>query len=235
MEHISPHLSELYEGYFGSDRVLDHERILAAIESVDAIVSLGGTNLGNVIDVGAGDGVVSAQIDKRGLARAIVAAEISSSGIAKMRQRKFSTPFSIEQVDGYKLPFENNTFDTAVCAHVIEHVEHERIFLREIARVSSELYLIAPLEGGMRGTVDRRMGHINYYSPMILKNLVETSGFAVSATKIFAASLSRERIISGPVKGTIKNTVRKFANASLGSYAPHLMAHVMAIRAIPQR
>ena len=235
MEQISSHLSELYEDYFVTDPAADQERAWAATESVDAIVRLGGRALGKMIDVGAGDGLVSAEIDRRGLASSIVAAEISRSGIAKIEARSYTTPLTVQQIDGYRLPFEDGAFDTAVCAHVIEHVEHERIFLREIARVADQLYLVAPLEGGMRGRVDRRAGHINYYTPLSLKNLLETSGFAVQGTSVFAASAERERIISGALVGAIKNAIRRGVTTMAGGYAPHLMTHVMALKAVPER
>lgn len=235
MEQISSHLSELYEDYFITDPAADQERAWAAMESVDAIFKLGGDALGKMVDVGAGDGLVSAEIDRRGLASSIVAAEISSSGIAKIKARDYATPLTVEQIDGYRLPFDDSAFDSAVCAHVIEHVEHERIFLREIARVANQLYLVAPLEGGMRGRVDRRGGHINYYTPLSLKNLVETSGFTVSDTLVFAASPERERMISGPFVGAIKNAIRRGVTTLAGNYAPHLMTHVMALKAIPER
>jgi SAM-dependent methyltransferase len=235
MTKISSHLSEFYEDYFETNPAADQERALAAAESVSAVIALGGEKLGNLIDVGAGDGVVSAEIDRRKLASSIVAAEISPSGIERIKARTFQTPITVEQIDGYKLPFNDGRFDTAVCSHVIEHVEHERQFLSEIGRVAKELFLIAPLEGCLRGRVDRRMGHINYYSPLSLANLVETSGFTVVGKTIFAASVERERVISGVVVGTIKNALRRSAAALAGGYAPHLMTHVMAIRARPTK
>lgn len=233
MENVSPHLSELYADYFVSDSRMDQERASAAVESADAIVRLGGTSLGKTIDVGAGDGVVSMELDRRKLASSIVAAEISSSGIEKIASRTFSTPLTVQQIDGYRLPFDDKAFDTAVCAHVIEHVEHERVFLREIGRVAKQLFLIAPLEGCMRGTIDRRMGHINYYSPLTLKNLVETSGFQIGGSLVFAASAEREQIMHGPVRGRLRNVIRRSVLRVAGNYAPHLMVHVMAIRAVP--
>jgi SAM-dependent methyltransferase len=232
---ISAHLSDLYEDYFETDPAGDQERQFAAAESIAAIVKLGGSSLGTVIDVGAGDGVVSAEIDRRRLATSIVAAEISASGIRKIGERAFATPLTVTQIDGYRLPFGEGQFETAVCAHVIEHVEHEREFLREIGRVANALYLVAPLEGCLRGRIDRSHGHINYYTPLSLPNLVETSGFTVVGQTVFAASAERERIISGAMLGTAKNMVRRSISNLAGGLAPHLMAHVMAIRAVPTR
>ena len=105
MVEISSHLSELYEDYFETDLSGDQERAYAAIESIDAVVKLGGRKLGRVIDVGAGDGVVSAEIDRQGLASSIIAAEISPSGIKRIKARSFVTPLTVAQIDGYRLPF----------------------------------------------------------------------------------------------------------------------------------
>lgn len=235
MTQISPYLTNLYEDYFETDSAGTQERALAAVESVAAIQKMGGHTLGSVIDVGAGDGVVSAEIDRHGLATTITAAEISPSGLSRIRARKFRVPVKIQQIDGYTLPFEDSAFATAVCSHVIEHVEHERIFLREIARVADQMFLIAPLEGCLRGRVDRRMGHINYYSPMSLSNLVETSGFRIEESLVFPASSEREQIISGRFAGALKSAIRRSVTLLARGLAPHLMTHVMAIQAIPER
>ena len=84
----------------------------------------------------------------------------------------------------------------------------------------------------MRGKIDRRKGHINYYTPLSLANLVETSDFSIVRKTIFAASAERERIIYGKFVGTAKNTIRRTVKTITGDLAPHLMAHAMAIRAV---
>lgn len=235
MSGVSSDLAKLYEDYYENVPTVESAlRVLAARESADAIVSLGGESLGRVLDVGAGDGAVSQEIDARNLADEIVALEISRSGIEAIRKRRLKSVKQVLNFDGYVIPFEEKYFSTAVCAHVIEHVEHERLLLHEIGRVSSELFLIAPLEGGMLGKVFRDTGHINYYTPMSLRNMVETSGFRILADRIFPASLERERELSGYWKGTLKHAIRATVSR-LGNYAPHFMTHVMAIRAVSSR
>lgn len=233
MSNVSTHLADLYEDYYAPDGPEDVERALAGKDSVDAVVKLGGNRLGKTLDVGAGDGIVSAEIDRRGLASEIVALEISKSGIERILQRKLGSLSAALLFDGYRFPLEAGSFDSAVCAHVIEHVEHERLFLKEIARVARRLYLVAPLEGGARGRICRDMGHINYYSPLTLTNLVETSGFRILDQRIYASSTAYERRISGYAVGTMKSLIRKSVHRLLGRRAPHLMAFVMAIAAEP--
>lgn len=232
MANVSTHLSELYEGYYQPDAFEDLKRDLAARDSVDQIVRLGGTHLGRTLDVGAGEGAVSTEIDRRGLASEIVAVEISRAGVERILARGLPSLQSAELFDGYRLPFDDQSFESAVCAHVIEHVEHERLFLRELARVARRLYLVAPLEGGARGRIYRDMGHINYYHPLTLLNLIETSGFKVLRHDVFPSSTAYERHISRPAaKGTLKSLIRKSLRRVLGYKATHLMTYVMVVAA----
>lgn len=46
----------------------------------------------------------------------------------------------------YRLPFDDNTFQTTLCAHTIEHIEDPKAFDAELRRVSEEvLYIIPPI------------------------------------------------------------------------------------------
>jgi SAM-dependent methyltransferase len=230
---VSAELADLYEDCYAGGGFDETMRSLAARDSVEAIVQLGESDLGRTVDVGAGDGAVSAEIDRRRLATDIVALEISRSGAERIRQRKLPSLSGVELFDGYTIPAAAKSFDTAVCAHVIEHVEHERLLLREIGRVARRLYLVAPLEGGARGRVCREGGHINYYSPMTLVNLIETSGFKVTRSCIFAPSTAFEQHMSGPVMGFVKNSIRRSLRVLLGRNAPHVMTYWMAVEAEP--
>jgi SAM-dependent methyltransferase len=234
VSNVSSHLSELYEDYYRPDAFEDLKRDLAARDSVDQIVRLGGAELGRTLDVGAGEGAVSTEIDRRGLASEIVAVEISQSGIKRILERGLPSLGSAQLFDGYKLPFAEQSFDSAVCAHVIEHVEHERLFLRELARVAKRLYLVAPLEGGARGRIYRGMGHINYYHPLTLLNLIETSGFSIVAHDVFPSSTAYERHISGAAAGTAKSMIRKSLRKLLGYRAAHVMTYVMVVAAVAE-
>ena len=49
------------------------------------------------------------------------------------------------QVDNiYRLPFQDGAFDTVLCSHTIEHVEHPRRFDRELRRVGKTVVYIIP-------------------------------------------------------------------------------------------
>ncbi len=45
------------------------------------------------------------------------------------------SPLADIKLDVQQMPFENNTFDTVICNHVLEHVPDDRKAMREILRV----------------------------------------------------------------------------------------------------
>lgn len=227
MVEVANDLATLYDGYFPDDPWESRKNALAARDSVDAIVRLAGNSLGSVVDVGAGDGVVTQEIHRRKVANRITALEISSSGIRKIESLGVAS--AVARFDGYSIPFGDKDFDTAVCSHVVEHVEHERLFLREVGRVARRCVFVVPLEGGLRGRIDRRMGHINYYSPLTFRNLIETSNLRILGESVFACSFDYEQHLSGRLRGSVRATIRRANAWALGSVAPHLMNYIMAV------
>ena len=227
MVEIANDLAELYDGYFPDNPWESTKNALAARDSVDVIVRLAGSTLGSVVDVGAGDGVVTREIHERKIASRITALEISSSGIRKIEALRIAS--AVTRFDGYSIPFGDKAFDTAVCSHVVEHVEHERLFLREVGRVARRCVFLVPLEGGLRGRVDRQMGHINYYSPMTFHNLIETSNLRVLSESVFPCSSDYEKHLAGKLKGSIRAKIRRANSLVFGSAAPHFMNYIMAV------
>ncbi len=136
-----------------------------------------------VLDVGAGDGAVLKELDSRGFAEKLHAVEISGSGIEKINQRQLKSLQEVKLFDGYTIPYSNKEFPLATCSHVIEHVEHPRLLLREIARVSDYQFFEVPIDFSL--FVDRRIehflsyGHINIYTPALFKFLLKSEGFEV--------------------------------------------------------
>jgi ubiquinone/menaquinone biosynthesis C-methylase UbiE len=230
MAEIANHLTKLYDGYFPDDPWEAKKNSLAARDSVDALVRLAGGKLGNLVDIGAGDGVVIQEIHDRGIADRITALEISSSGIQKINDRQIATVVS--RFNGYSIPFADKEFDTAVCSHVVEHVEHERMFLQEVRRVVRQAIFVVPLEGGFRGRIDRRMGHINYYSPLTFRNLIETCDFEILSESVFPCSFEYEKHLAGRLNGTVKAIIRRTNSLVFGSASPHLMNYLMAVHCV---
>ena len=223
-------LKSFYDGYYTD--VVATKRIIAAVQSVDHLQTLAGNSLGSLLDVGSGEGAVLQEVSRRGLATSMDAVEISASGIDRINARQLPILRSVQSFDGYKLPFEDKAFDTAIAIHVLEHVEHERLFLREIARVAKRVFIEVPLEHTFRLkrsiAKGKPFGHINHYTQDRFLNVLETSGLTLTHSRVFSNSLAYETFLAGGPKGTIKHAIRSGAIRIAPSLAPKLFVYLGA-------
>jgi ubiquinone/menaquinone biosynthesis C-methylase UbiE len=157
-------------------------RMLGAKYKAQHIVEVcRGCNFNKVLEVGAGDGSILKLLADQNFAPEYHAVEISDSGVAHIQSRNIRQLASVQVFDGYHLPFEDDSFDLIILSHVLEHVEHERLLLREIKRVSRHFVIEVPLD--YKPGVDKRIkhflayGHINVYTPTSLRYLLQTEGF----------------------------------------------------------
>ena len=140
-----------------------------------------------VLEVGAGDGSILHFLDKAKFAPALYALEIADTGVELIRNRQLESLKDVQSFDGYHIPYPDDHFDLVILAHVLEHVEHERILLRELKRVARYVVIEVPLD--YRFGVDNRMkhflnyGHINMYTPTLIRFLLQTEGLEIVADK----------------------------------------------------
>ena len=128
------------------------------------------------------------------------AVEISESGVNHIRSRNIKGVNSVQLFDGYHLPFKDDSFDLIILSHVLEHVEHERMLLREIKRVAKYGVIEIPID--YKAGVDKRIkhflayGHINVYTPTSLRYLLQTEGFTVEndLTSVISPEVTRFNI-----------------------------------------
>ena len=156
-----------------------------------------GQSFKKVLEVGAGDGSILKLLSDQNFAPEYHAVEISDSGVAHIKSRDIRNLISVQEFDGYKLPFEDDSFDLIILSHVLEHVEHERLLLREIKRVSKSFVIEVPID--YKTNVDKRIrhflayGHINMYTPTSLRYLLQTEGFEIKKdlTSIIGPEVTR--------------------------------------------
>jgi ubiquinone/menaquinone biosynthesis C-methylase UbiE len=133
--------------FYYSDGKVSDKRTRTAVQTFNHISTIsGGMQFRKIIDIGVGDGAVLAELAKRGFGEEYAAVEISSSGIEAIQNRGIEAIKSVEGFDGYKILHEDQAFDLGLAIHVLEHVKHERLFLREAARDCKQIYAEIPLE-----------------------------------------------------------------------------------------
>ena len=179
---VNQNLQEAYNDQYSSESAI--WRGLGAKQKFQNILDItAGKTFQKVLEVGAGDGSILKLLSENNFASELHAVEISESGVAQIKAKNIELLKSVQFFDGYKLPFEDKSFDLVILSHVLEHVEHERLLLREIHRVTKNLVLEVPKD--YRFGADRKLahflayGHINLYTPTSLKFLLMTENFKI--------------------------------------------------------
>lgn len=176
----------LKKSYSEQYRNIDEEwRIVGGEKKAKNIISIAPNNKSytNVLDVGSGDGAVLYWLDKLEFNDNITSVEISESGIERIKERQLSAIKELLLFDGYRLSFEDDFFDVALCSHVMEHVEFPRKLIREIARVSKEQIFEVPIDFSYQ--IDKKAkhyldyGHINIYTPQTFRFFLISEGLDI--------------------------------------------------------
>lgn len=227
---ISDKLNDVYSDYYHSEKVLN-KRVISARQTVAHIMDIvPKKHFRSIIDIGAGEGSVLQSLDESGLADELYAVEISQSGCDSIKGRNLKSLKSVEMFDGYSIPAADKTYELGLAAHVLEHVEYERPFLQEIARVCDYVYVEVPLELTLNIERSIRMaspyGHLNFYTPATLGNMLQTAGLDVLDLRVYANSLEYETFVSGKLKGRINNFIRTSALKLAPKRAPFLMTYI---------
>ena len=136
-----------------------------------------------VLECGAGEGSILKFLDQSNAFPELHAIEISDSGIAQIKARKLAKLKEVKKFNGYEIPYADKSFDMVYCSHVMEHVEHPRLLLRELKRVSKFQVFEVPLDYaiGIDCQVDHLLsyGHINVYTPSLFKFLLKSEGYEI--------------------------------------------------------
>jgi len=179
---VSPSLQSGYDEQY-TDALSAWRELGGKYKAQNIIALARGLEAKKVLDCGAGEGSVLHWLDQAGCFEELHAVEISQSGIQYIERRRLGSVRTVQKFDGYHIPHENGAFDVAIASHVIEHVEHPRLLLRELARVSKYQIMEVPLD--YRVGIDRevqgqlRIGHINIFTPALFRFLVRSEGFEI--------------------------------------------------------
>jgi ubiquinone/menaquinone biosynthesis C-methylase UbiE len=156
------------------------------------------------LDVGCGDGRLTAELD----ALKLFAADVSLVALDRARARLDSDIQLIELEPDAELPLEDSQFDLVLCAETLEHVRDVQLLLSEIRRVlrpGGTLAITTPAHSRLTGLkllirgfdsgFDPFSPHLRFFTKRSLTQLLGELGYDVR-------SMRRE-------KGTLLATARR--------------------------
>lgn len=179
---IQQDVLEAYDQHY-SEEIKEWRTIGGAFKAKNIIDCTQGHSFNSMADVGSGDGSVLEWLEKFGFSKNLTSFEISTSGIAQIKALNLKSLSEVKQFDGYNIPAEDGVYDLALCSHVVEHVEYERVLLREIKRISKYQVFEVPIDFSLK--LDKQVrhyldyGHINIYTPQQFKFLLMSEGFEI--------------------------------------------------------
>jgi 2-polyprenyl-3-methyl-5-hydroxy-6-metoxy-1,4-benzoquinol methylase len=217
---LSAKLKENYDDYY--DAADAEWRRIGALDKAENIVSLcSGIPRGTILEIGAGDGAILQRLAELGFGDKLYAVEISKSGVEAIQLRGIPGLAEARLFDGYRLPYDDATFDVAILSHVVEHVEFPRQLLYEASRVARYVFIEVPLEDMSRLPEDYvfdKVGHINQYSRRTIRWLAQSSGLRVVRQVVSNPSRRTYRFASGS-KGLVNYYVKQILLAVVPGFA----------------
>lgn len=234
---VATGLQDFYDDYYDDPQLAGTRKLVAGVLFNSLVELAGRQRHASILDVGAGEGSFLQKISDENIADKLYAVEISESGVERIRKRQLPKLQSVARFDGYKLAFADQSMDLITSLHVLEHVEHERLFLRELARVGKCVFLEVPLENtsNVSMAIERASagGHINYYNENTFAALLESSGLKVARLKTYAYPVEYEVLVSGGLKGRLKSFVRSAAIRVAPAIAKRRFVYLCAALAYP--
>jgi SAM-dependent methyltransferase len=131
----------------------------------------------DVLDVGAGQGTMSARLERLGYE--VTSTDVSEAAVAVLRAQ-LAGP--VVEASVTNLPFDDESFDGAVLGEVLEHVEDDRGALAEVARVlrpGGVLAASVPANPALYGPSDEWAGHVRRYTRSALIDAYTSAGLTV--------------------------------------------------------
>lgn len=186
-------------------------RELCAVDKASNITKLCSALPHNrILEVGSGDGAILKELIRQGFGQEWHGLEVSPTALSYMKDRVPEAQGSL--YDGIHAPFSDSSFDLVILSHVLEHLEHPRLVLREMARVGKCIFIEVPLEDTLRLSRDYvfdELGHINYYSVATIRRLVQTCDLEISGAFLTHSSGAVYRYRLGKVKGTVAHAIKQ--------------------------
>lgn len=191
------------------------------------------TPLPQILDVGCGTGANLEMLAHFGKVQGV---DVSPDAVAFCRDRGLN---NVREGEAEKLPFADGSFDLVTALDVVEHLDDDRLGLREMLRVlrpGGMALLFVPAFMFLWGVQDDVSNHRRRYTMSTLKQAVEDSGFVVEratyANLTFFAPILAGRLLmraTGLRPASENNINVGFLNGILGRVlgAERLLLHKM--------
>ncbi len=98
---------------------------------------------GRILDIGSGEGMVLGGISEKlqPATNQIVISDLDYKEVIDAQRNIHTSSPVVSNIK--QLPFENDTFDLVICTEVLEHIDDYGAAMREIARVSKNVFIIS--------------------------------------------------------------------------------------------
>jgi SAM-dependent methyltransferase len=139
------------------------------------------------LDLGSGDGRLTAELD----AAELTGADVSRVALERAR-RRLPDARLVELEPDAPLPFGDGEFELVLCAETLEHVRDVQLLLSEARRVlrpGGTLAITTPAGRGLMRTPDPLSPHLRFFTRRSLTRVLDELGFDVVSLERRAGSL----------------------------------------------
>ena len=146
---------------------------------------------GRIIDVGCGDGYFLSILAQRGFHADGIDASAEAIKICKERVRESTGHIECCYIEEFK---PKELYDLLLCGEVLEHIEDDEAFIREINRLAimnGTLILTVPLDMKLWSKADENAGHFRRYTKSEIFSKLEMAGFSISDYVVWGFPLTR--------------------------------------------
>lgn len=140
---------------------------------------------GNVLDVGVGTGRFAKPLQDRGFR--VVGADIAGKTLRKNSEKGVA---NLLRADACALPFRDETFDAAICIHLLHLIEEWKEALQEICRVTLKtmLSITYTTKNPVRQAYNRILKRFGYETRRLGKGEWELTDTVKPSKQVFAAT-----------------------------------------------
>lgn len=171
-------------------------------------------------DVGGGNGFVSSQLSKSGVCE-VALLEPGINGVLNAQKRGLTNLICASVQDG---DFQENTFPAVGMFDVLEHIEHDSLFLKHINNLlkkEGHLFITVPAYNFLWSQDDVLAGHHRRYTLKNLESLLDKNNFDIVFSSYFFMFLVLPIFLFRTIPDFFRKN-KKEAEISLNDHSPSL-------------